>query len=160
MSLRNFRRLRVPVIRGLIPVMVVAWLGAAAAPCAAMTGSKGFSHHAMGEHGHAGSARPLQQDPAPEGSTGDPSCPHCASAPGCHNSGDAAARVCCSAAAAVPTAADRSAAAKRDSGVALVAIDLLGAWLSRTGPSRIAALANPIEPPSPARHLRFCVYLN
>ena len=91
----------------LVPVLAAAWIGAAAAPCAAMTSDGHGATDADAAHVHH--AMPSVDAQSTGGEPSRPGCPHCGPSSSDHAPGDAAAHARC---AAGETAVAKDAGAK------------------------------------------------
>lgn len=160
MTLDSLRARRRALVRLLLPILLLNWVGAAALPCAGMgavteavdvtdtaANVADMSHHA----GHA------MHGDADAGS--HPACPHCAHGPDGSSSGGAAAHASCSEAPVNLSNDSHRPLAKQDLGIA---VPVMPQSVAAARPvSRFAKFdPNGIPPPTQALYLKHCVFLN
>ena len=160
MTLDRLRSRRRTLLRLLLPILLLNWVGAAALPCVAMatgTAAVDVTETAAGiadTSRHAGHAMHGESE-----SHSHPACPHCAHGADGSGSGAAAAHASCGEAAVNLSNDSYRPSAKEDLGIAIPVIPRPVAAACSTG--RFARIdPNGIPPPTQALYLKHCVFLN
>jgi hypothetical protein len=159
-TLDSLRARRRALVRLLLPILLLSWVGAAALPCAAMgigaevVDATEMAADAADLSSHAGHAMHGEHE-----ARSHPACPHCAHGADGSSSGGAVAHATCGEAPVSLSTDSHRPSAKEDLGVAIPVIPRPIAAAHSAGRSaRIDP--NGVPPPTEALYLKHCVFLN